>query len=89
MPLPIPELPPVTIAFWPFSTLLMGQAGITGSGNCSSMNFVSGVCIRPTGIVAGLSIVNVFEFIVSKEFLVCELMLVSAVGRTPCEFLTA
>src|SRR5262245_60178055 len=41
---------------------------MTGSGNCSSMNLVSGLCIRPTGIVAGLSTVKVFEFIFSREF---------------------
>src|SRR5689334_12502387 len=69
MPFPMPELPPVTIAFWPFSTLLIGQAGITGSGNCPSMNLVSGVCIRPTDIVNGLSIVNVFEFMFFKGVL--------------------
>src|ERR1700758_4798533 len=60
----MPELPPVTMAFWPLSTLLIGQAGITGSGNCSSMNFRSGMCIRPTGIIAwvGFSKSVSFEF---------------------------
>src|SRR5882672_5109786 len=33
---PMPELAPVTSAFWPLRTLLTGQAGITASGRFSS-----------------------------------------------------
>lgn len=41
----------------------MGQAGMTGSGNCSSMNLASGMWMRFIGVVPGFSMVNVFEFI--------------------------
>ena len=30
---PVPEFAPVTSAFWPLRTLLIGIAGITASGN--------------------------------------------------------
>lgn len=87
----MPELPPVTMAFWPLSTLLIGQAGITGSGNCSSMNFLSGMCIRSAGIIAGVG----FSKSVSLEFMfvfglvcVCRVFLVSCIGRENSIFLT-
>src|SRR5690348_13730164 len=68
----MPELPPVTMAFWPLRTLLIGQAGITGSGNCSSINFRSGVCIRPIGIIAGLG----FSKNISVEFMLFPVLFV-------------
>src|SRR5258708_25062663 len=61
----MPELPPVTMAFCPLRTLLIGQAGITGSGNCSSMNFRSGMCTRLAGVIAGVD----FSKSISVEFI--------------------
>src|ERR1044071_152804 len=61
----MPELPPVTMAFCPLRTLLIGHAGITGSGNCSSMNFRSATCARPAGIIAEVD----FSKSISLEFM--------------------
>src|SRR5262245_18006791 len=41
--LPMPELAPVTIAFWPRMRFWIEQAGMTGSGKLSWINFKSGV----------------------------------------------
>jgi hypothetical protein len=51
----------------------MGQAGRTGSGNCSRMKFTSGMWARPGAGAAGTGGLSsmVFIFLEASDFVIC------------------